>query len=73
MRCDASPYGVGAVLLHRLPSGVAVYIRLSSNENWQPVTVIESEGEIVTLEFTDGRVLRKHKDNAGCGLMTLRR
>ncbi len=43
--------------LHELPSEVAVYTRLSSNENWQPAIVIESEGQIVTLEFTDGRVL----------------
>ncbi len=49
--------------LRKLPSGVAVYTRFSSNENWQPATVIEIEGQIVTLEFTDGRVLRRHKDN----------
>ncbi len=30
--------------LRQLPSGVAVYTRLSSNENWQPATVIESKG-----------------------------
>ncbi len=46
-----------------MPSGVAVYTRLSSNENWQPATVIESEGQIVTHEFTDGRALRRHKNN----------
>ncbi len=46
-----------------LPSGAAVSTRLSSNENWQPATIIESEGQIVTLDFTDGRVLRGHKDN----------
>ncbi len=49
--------------LRELPSGVAVYARLSSNGNWQPAAVIESEGQIVTLEFTGGRVLRSHKDN----------
>ncbi len=49
--------------LRELPSGVTVYARLSSNENRQPAAVIESDGQIVTLEFIDGRVLRSHKDN----------
>ncbi len=49
--------------LRELPSGVAVYARLSRNGNWQPAVVIESEGQIATFEFTDGRVLRSHKDN----------
>ncbi len=49
--------------LREFPSGVAAYARFSSNGNWQPVTVKESEVQIVTLEFTDGRVLRSHKDN----------
>ncbi len=49
--------------LRELPTGVGVYTRFSSNEYWQPATVIESEGQIVTLEFTDGSVLRRHKDN----------
>ncbi len=46
-----------------LPGGAAVHKRPSSSENWQPATVIESEGQIGTLEITHGRVLRRHKDN----------
>ncbi len=49
--------------LREFPSGVGVYARPSSNENWQPAAIIECESQIVTREFTDGRVMLSHKNN----------
>ncbi len=43
--------------------GVPVYTRLPSSEQWQLATVVGNQGQIVTLEFPDGRALRRHKDN----------
>ncbi len=49
--------------LHELPVETAEYSRLFCSENWQSVTVIDSDVEVITHELTDGRDLRKHKDN----------
>ncbi len=49
--------------LHELPEETAEYSRLFSSENWQSVTVIDNEVQVITHEHTDGRDLRKHKDN----------
>ncbi len=43
--------------------GVSVYTRLSSSGQWQPATGVGNQGQIVALEFPDGRTLRRHKDN----------
>ncbi len=49
--------------LHELPEDTAEYSRLFNSENWQSVTVIDSDVQVITHELTDGRDLRKHKDD----------